>query len=55
MVLELPADYCLKERVAGFIFNTLKGTRNSYFCLTPKNHPLMFVSWKYLKALQQKK
>ena len=22
MVLELPADYCLKERVAGFIFNT---------------------------------
>ena len=25
----------------------LKETRNSYFCVTPKNHRLMFVSWKY--------
>ena len=24
----------------------LKETRNSYFCITPKNHMLMFVSWK---------
>ena len=24
MVLELPADYCLKERVAGLTFNTFK-------------------------------
>ena len=22
-------------------------TRNSYFCVTPKNHRLMSVSWKY--------
>ena len=25
---------------------TLKETRNSYFCVTPKNHWLMFVFWK---------
>ena len=23
----------------------LKKTRNSYFCVTPKNHSLIFVSW----------
>ena len=26
--------------------STLKETRNSFFCITPKYHPLMFVSWK---------
>ena len=25
----------------------IKETRNSYFCVTPKNYWLMFVSWKY--------
>ena len=25
----------------------LKGTPNSYFCVNPKNHRLLFVSWKY--------
>ena len=30
-------------------------TRNSYFCLTPKNHRLIFVSWKHLKSQPQKK
>ena len=30
-------------------FLLLKETRNSYLCVTPKNHWLMFVSWKILK------
>ena len=34
---------------------TLKETHNSYFCVTPKNLQLMFVSWKYYKAPSQKK
>ena len=37
-------------------YSTLNDTCNSYFCVTPpKNHRLMFVSWKYYKALSQKK
>ena len=38
-----------------FITHTLKETRNSYFCVTPKNHRLMFFSWKILKSSVIKK
>ena len=34
---------------------SLKETRNSYFCVTPKNHRLMFFSWKMLKSTVTKK
>ena len=33
----------------------LKETRNSYFCITPKKHRLMFVSLKRLKSPVTKK
>ena len=33
----------------------LKETRNSYFCVTPKKHRLMFVSLKRLKSTVTKK
>ena len=29
------------------ISQIIKGNANSYFCVIPKNHWLMFVSWKY--------
>ena len=34
---------------------TLKETRNSNFCVTPENHRLMIVSWKYIKKQLHKK
>ena len=34
---------------------TLSGTRNSYFCVSPRNHRLMFVLWKQLKKVCHKK
>ena len=37
-------SFLMSERPLSF---TLKETRNSYFCVTPKNHGLMFVSWKH--------
>ena len=33
-------------KISTSVFVSLKETRNSYFCVTPKNHQLMFVSWK---------
>ena len=38
-----------------FNYHVLKETRSSYFCLTPKNHRLMLVSWKKLKSTVTKK
>ena len=36
---------CLIEtELSDFHLTTLKETHNSYFCVTPKNHCLMFVS-----------
>ena len=46
----------LAEELKSFIaLNILKETRNSYFCVTPKNHRLMFFSWKMLKSTFTKK
>ena len=41
----------IDERIHYFppLIKLLQETRNSYFCLTPKNHRLMFVSLKRLK------
>ena len=33
----------------------LKETRNSQFCITPKNHRLMFFLWEILKSTVTKK
>ena len=33
----------------------LKETRNSYFCVTPKNHPVILFSWNILKSTIKKK
>ena len=35
--------------------NIIKGTSNSYFCVTPKNHWLMFAHENIKKHLPQKK
>ena len=42
-----PRELSLQTRtkLRKILKRTLKETRNSYFCVTPKNH-LMFVSWK---------
>ena len=36
-----------KPIYVGFRILDLKETRNSYFCVTPKNHRLILVSLKY--------
>ena len=44
------------ERCALQLYRTfLKETWNSCFCVTPIDHRLMFVLWKYYIALSQKK
>ena len=34
--------------------NNLKEMRNSFLCVTPKNHRLMFGSWNYYKHFHKK-
>ena len=36
------------------VVGTLKETQNSYFCVTPKNHRLMLVPWKFFSEIHQR-
>ena len=43
------------DKILPLSFYFLKETRNSYFSVTPKNHPLMFVRLNYQKSTVTKK